>query len=177
MAARAFSWLSGVTPAQQETRTEIGISHNRAFRQRALEITQMSVHRPTNSTAVYPPASTKSQRATDPNVGLSMTATVFPFPASRTSGTISQPGVPCTQWTTGSCCPPGSANNSRYACLEYKPHPLGIPGYGEPPRAECFAPPSSPMGRRQNLSAYRQPPTRTSSLFHSSHFYLVCKIS
>ena len=150
MAARAFSWLSGVTPAQQETRTEIGISHNRAFRQRALEITQMSVHRPTNSTAVYPPASTKSQRATDPNSrfvddrhGLSLPRVPHFWHDLPTCGYPARNGPP------EAAAPPGSANNSRYACLGYKPHPLGIPGYGEPLRAECFAPPSSPMGRRQ----------------------------
>ena len=51
MAARALSWLAGVTPAQQPRRTAMGVSQSRAFRHRALEMTQMSVHNPTSSMA------------------------------------------------------------------------------------------------------------------------------
>ena len=46
-----FAVMLGVLPAQQEARTEMGTSHNRDFKHNALEITQMSVHTPTNSMA------------------------------------------------------------------------------------------------------------------------------
>ena len=49
MASNALSWLSGVTPAQQEESTLIGVSGTVAFKSNALEMTQISVQRPISS--------------------------------------------------------------------------------------------------------------------------------
>ena len=46
MAARAFRWLSGVTPAQQPASTTISASGKNALASSALEMTQISVQRP-----------------------------------------------------------------------------------------------------------------------------------
>ena len=48
MAFSAFSWLSGVTPAQHVASTQIGTSGRYALIRSALEITQMSVQSPTS---------------------------------------------------------------------------------------------------------------------------------
>ena len=55
MAFKAFSWLSGVTPAQQEAVTLTGSSGKNAFNTIALEMTQISVQRPISSTHSSPP--------------------------------------------------------------------------------------------------------------------------
>ena len=54
MVANAASWLSGVTPAQQEAMTLTGISGRYALIKIALETTQISVQSPTNVTVIHP---------------------------------------------------------------------------------------------------------------------------
>ena len=48
IASNAFLWLCGVTPAQHEASTIIGTSGKNAFVIITFEITQISVHNPTN---------------------------------------------------------------------------------------------------------------------------------
>lgn len=57
MARSAFSWLSGVTPAQQSLRTATLVSGENALTRRALEMTQISVHTPTRFDLAVPAAS------------------------------------------------------------------------------------------------------------------------
>ena len=47
--SNAVAWLSSVTPVQQVPSTVIGISGNAAFSSIALEMTQISVHKPHSS--------------------------------------------------------------------------------------------------------------------------------
>ena len=49
MVSRAASCFAGVTPAQQEASQEMGVSGRVALISRALDTTQISVHRPTSS--------------------------------------------------------------------------------------------------------------------------------
>ena len=75
MLFNAFSWLSGVTPAQQLLSTVISSSGKYALMSRALEITHISVQSPTISTSRRP---FNRQRyfasSIEPKVGLSKTS-------------------------------------------------------------------------------------------------------
>ena len=99
MAFSAFSWLSGVTPAQHLASTMIGTSGRDAFARSALEITQMSVHKPTNvilSISLSSFIATSSPaRSVEPKVSLSMGSV---FLSASNSLLICQCG-------TGSFCP------------------------------------------------------------------------
>ena len=60
MVSRAASCFSGVTPAQQARLTEMAASGKLAFSSRALDTTQMSVHRPSSSICGFSPEVTRS---------------------------------------------------------------------------------------------------------------------
>ena len=100
MAAIAFSWLFGVTPAQQEASTEIGISGNAALRIIAFAMTQISVQSPVSSIASGRRLRTASGSANEPNAGFSMTAAARATYGAK-AGAISQPCDALTQCTTG----------------------------------------------------------------------------
>ena len=109
MAASAFLWLSGVTPAQQAASTTVSTSGRKDLTSSTLEITQMSVHSPMNvafSTPGRPCFFRSSSRAFSmapryrlPKPCLSMG--VRPTAYAVSWGTISQPSVPQMQWGTG----------------------------------------------------------------------------
>ena len=91
IAFSAFSWLSGVTPAQQSARTKTGVSGSLAFRIIAFEMTQMSVHSPINSTdSSSGTRAICSASSNEPNTGLSM---IVESPVSSRAS-ICQPSVP-----------------------------------------------------------------------------------
>lgn len=77
MVSSAASCFAGVTPAQHEAITLIGVSGMNAFRMRAFETTQMSVQRPMRHISrCFPPSREASllilsASSTEPNEGLS----------------------------------------------------------------------------------------------------------
>lgn len=86
IAFSAFSWLSGVTPAQHFASTMIGTSGRDALTRSALEITQMSVHSPTNvmlsiSSSSFI-ATSSPARSVEPNVSLSIGSVFLRAPSS-----------------------------------------------------------------------------------------------
>ena len=103
MAFSAFRCCSGVTPAQHFSRTRIGVSGKAALRIMALEITQISVHRPTR--VMEEIGSSSSSRSwmhfgssREPKDGLFSSITVSgTSAASAMTGFSSQPSVPSTQ--------------------------------------------------------------------------------
>ena len=98
MAARAFSWLSGVTPAQQALSTAIGSSGSAHLADSTFVITQISVQSPTNSAEVRLSSYLRyCTSSSEPNEGLSK----IRAPVVSNAGSISQPGVFSMQWGTG----------------------------------------------------------------------------
>ena len=102
IAFSACVWLSGVTPAQQFASTIIGVSQSNDFIFSALEITQISVHNPTNVMRSYCFWQSVCANSVEPKVGLSIIRGFLFTPAFQTSFCISQPKVFLMQWTTGS---------------------------------------------------------------------------
>lgn len=103
----AASWLSGVTPAQQDESTQTGSSGAYALTRSALDTTQISVQRPIISTPSYSPSRMYPARSMLPNEPLSKIRR--PFAYSCISGISSHPQVPFLQCSTGrrrpSCVP------------------------------------------------------------------------
>lgn len=106
IAFSAFSWLSGVTPAQHFASTMIGTSGRDALTRSALEITQISVHSPTNvMLSIFSSsfiAARSPARSVEPNVSLSIASV---FLRASSSLLICQPSVSRMQCGTGSFLP------------------------------------------------------------------------
>lgn len=102
IAFSAFSWLSGVTPAQHFASTMIGTSGRDALTRSALEITQISVHSPTNvMLSIFSSsfiAARSPARSVEPNVSLSIASV---FLRASSSLLICQPSVSRMQCGTG----------------------------------------------------------------------------
>ena len=106
IAFSAFSWLSGVTPAQHAASTMIGTSGRAAFTRSALEITQISVQSPINvilpiSSSIFI-ATSSSARSVEPKVSLSIGSV---FLSLSSSLLICHPSVFRMQCGTGSFFP------------------------------------------------------------------------
>ena len=98
----------GLTPAQASASTAITASGHTALASSTLEITQMSVHSPTNNSRRYPASRRNPPKATEPNVFFSndpITASPRARSAAATAGVSSHPALPRRQCGTGSFLP------------------------------------------------------------------------